>query len=110
VLTCLLVEKYRFGYGEPLPPAGARCCRSLTIAAASSAAVRTLRLIAQGIIGVWLIAALAFHLAEVGLIGLSVIILATTFTGVTMSTPLAKRLPKRCRLPRCWRCSLPLWR
>ena len=43
----------------------------------------TVRLIAQGIIGVWLIAALAFHLAEVGLIGLSVIILATTFTGVT---------------------------
>ncbi|MGX5825804.1 sodium/proton antiporter, partial [Salmonella enterica] len=42
-----------------------------------------LRLIAQALIGVWLIVALAFHLAEVGLIGLSVIILATTFTGVT---------------------------
>ena len=31
----------------------------------------------------WLIAALALHLAEVGLIGLSVIVLATTFSGVT---------------------------
>jgi NhaB family Na+:H+ antiporter len=59
-----------------------------------------LRLIAQGIIGVWLIA-LALHLAEVGLIGLSVIILATTFSGSPMNTPSAKRLPKRCRLPRC---------
>ncbi|VFS63030.1 Sodium/proton antiporter nhaB [Raoultella planticola] len=42
-----------------------------------------LRLIAQGIIGIWLVTALAMHLAEVGLIGLSVIILATTFSGVT---------------------------
>ncbi|MFH4263291.1 hypothetical protein WAJ43_20865, partial [Acinetobacter baumannii] len=42
-----------------------------------------LRLLAQAVIGVWLIVALAFHLAEVGLIGLSVIILATTFSGVT---------------------------
>ncbi|NMV27799.1 sodium/proton antiporter, partial [Vibrio parahaemolyticus] len=36
----------------------------------------------QGLIAVWLIVALALHLAAVGLIGLSVIILATAFTGV----------------------------
>lgn len=35
------------------------------------------------VIDVWLIVALAFHPAEVGLIGLSVTILATMFSGVT---------------------------
>jgi NhaB family Na+:H+ antiporter len=39
-------------------------------------------LIIQSVIAVWLIVALAMHLAAVGLIGLSVIILATAFTGV----------------------------
>ncbi|EDA9957379.1 sodium/proton antiporter, partial [Salmonella enterica subsp. enterica serovar Typhimurium] len=42
-----------------------------------------IKLIVQAIIGVWLVTALALHLAEVGLIGLSVIILATALTGVT---------------------------
>lgn len=40
-------------------------------------------LVAQAAVGVWLIIALAFHLAPVGLIGLSVIVLCTTFCGVT---------------------------
>jgi NhaB family Na+:H+ antiporter len=45
-------------------------------------AVAKQAILAQALIGVWLIVALAFHLAEVGLIGLSVIILATTFTAI----------------------------
>ena len=40
-------------------------------------------LVAQGLVAVWLCIGLLFHLAEVGLIGLSVIVLATAFTGVT---------------------------
>lgn len=40
-------------------------------------------LIVQGIGGIWLIVALALHLAEVGLIGLSVIIFLTAMTGKT---------------------------
>lgn len=40
-------------------------------------------LIVQGLVGVWLIIGLLFHLAEVGIIGLSVIVLTTAFTGVT---------------------------
>ncbi len=40
-------------------------------------------MIAQEIIGIWLVTALAMHFAEVGLIGQSVIILATTFSCVT---------------------------
>jgi NhaB family Na+:H+ antiporter len=41
-----------------------------------------MKLLVQGLIAVWLIIGLAFHLAAVGLIGLSVIILATAFTGI----------------------------
>lgn len=83
--TCVLVEKFNLlGMARSCPIRSVRSCISLTSRAANNArAGETLRLIAQGIIGVWLIAALAFHLAEVGLIGLSVIILATSLSGVT---------------------------
>lgn len=83
--TCLLVEKFRlFGYGAQLPePVRQELHKFDLQSRRQRTRQETLRLIAQGIIGVWLIAALALHLAEVGLIGLSVIILATTFTGVT---------------------------
>ena len=40
-------------------------------------------LVAQAITGVWLIIALGFHLADVGLVGLTVIIFATAFCGIT---------------------------
>jgi len=39
-------------------------------------------LIAQAVTGIWLIIALGWHLAPVGLVGLSVIILATAFCGI----------------------------
>ena len=39
-------------------------------------------IIVQALTAVFLVAALAFHLAEVGIIGLVVIVLATAFTGV----------------------------
>ena len=83
--TCLLVEKFRlFGYGAQLPEPVRQELHKFDLQSRSQRTRQeTLRLIAQGIIGLWLIVALAFHLAEVGLIGLSVIILATTFSGVT---------------------------
>jgi NhaB family Na+:H+ antiporter len=40
------------------------------------------KLIIQAMVGIWLILALAFHLAAVGIIGLSVIVLLTAFNGV----------------------------
>ncbi len=42
----------------------------------------TARLIIQAIAGIWLIFALAFHLAEVGIIGLTVIVFITAFNGI----------------------------
>src|SRR5690606_15716485 len=40
-------------------------------------------LVVQGIVAGFLVVGLAFHLAAVGLIGLTVIVLATAFTGIT---------------------------
>ena len=85
LITCVLLERFRlFGYGEPLPE---KVRNVLMDFDRESRQKRTrqerLNLWIQGLIAVWLIAALALHLAEVGLIGLSVIILATSFCGIT---------------------------
>ncbi len=85
LLTCWLVEKFKwFGYGTLLPTQVREVLQRYDDESRSQRTrQQKLALIFQGMIGVWLIIALAFHLAEVGLIGLSVIILATSFTGVT---------------------------
>lgn len=85
LLTCLLVEKLRwFGYGETLPEKVREVLQQFDDQSRNQRTRQDkIRLIVQAIIGVWLVTALALHLAEVGLIGLSVIILATSLTGVT---------------------------
>ena len=85
LLTCVLLEKsHRFGYGEPLPEKVRHILRDYEQdASARRTRQERLNLVVQGLIGVWVIIALALHLAEVGLIGLSVIILATSLCGVT---------------------------
>ena len=90
--VCYLVEKFKyFGYGAELPLS---VHQVLTEHDKKMGNKRTKKeqaqLMVQGLIGVWLVLALAFHLAEVGLIGLSVIILATTFCGVTEEHALGK--------------------
>ncbi len=92
LLVCLLVEKFKlFGYGAQLPE---RVRQVLTEDDQQASAKRTkqekMKLIVQAIIGVWLVLALALHLAEVGLVGLSVIILATSFCGITNEHSLGK--------------------
>jgi len=85
LVTCWQVEKWRiFGYGYQLPGD----IRSHLLETASRmeeerGAAGRARLIVQGAAGLWLIVALAFHLAEIGLIGLSVIVILTSFNGVT---------------------------
>ncbi|WP_319760955.1 sodium/proton antiporter NhaB [Maridesulfovibrio sp.] len=84
LLTCFLTEQFKiFGYGFSLPGN----IRSFLFEEAmrneeKQGQAGKLRLIIQAIIGIWLIAALAFHLAAVGIVGLSVIILLTAFTGI----------------------------
>lgn len=92
LLTCALVEKFKLlGYGTELP---ASVRNILTDYDKHEDATRTARervkLYTQAAIGVWLIIGLAFHLAAVGLIGLTVIILATAFNGITEEHALGK--------------------
>ena len=85
LLTCWLLEKYKvFGYGAELPDPVRKILHDFDERSRQQRTPQEkMRLIVQGIIGVWLVLALALHLAEVGLIGLSVIIFATAFTGIT---------------------------
>lgn len=90
--TCLLLEKVKvFGYGAKLP-------RNVRLVlegfAAEQDEMRTKRdsaaLMTQGLIAVFLVAALALHLAEVGLIGLTIIILLTAFNGIVEEHQIGK--------------------
>ena len=85
LLTCWLLEKCKvFGYGAELPEPVRKILYDFDERSrVQRSKQENMRLIVQGVIGVWLVLALALHLAEVGLIGLSVIIFATSFTGIT---------------------------
>lgn len=85
LVTCVLLEKLRwFGYGTLLPD---NVRAVLANYAAEDNAERTDRqraaLLVQGLAALLLIVGLALHIAEVGLIGLMVIVLITAFTGIT---------------------------
>jgi NhaB family Na+:H+ antiporter len=82
--TCVVLEKIgRFGYGATLPTPVREILRDFDQAQTErrSAADRS-RLVVQAIAAILLVIALAFHWAEVGLIGLMVIIIQTAFNGV----------------------------
>ncbi|WP_286235469.1 sodium/proton antiporter NhaB [Thalassotalea sediminis] len=85
IITCILLEKLKwFGYGSSLPDS----VRQILIDYEKEQSKKRtkkdkMKLVMQGIVGVWLIIGLALHLAAVGLIGLTVIIFATSFTGIT---------------------------
>ncbi len=72
-----------FGYGTKLPPAVLKILQDFE---AHETKKRTknesMSLVVQAVVAVWLVIGLMFHLAPVGLIGLSVIVLATAFTGI----------------------------
>jgi NhaB family Na+:H+ antiporter len=83
--TCWLVERFRwFGYGTALPDAARAVLLDYSNELAARSTPREKQaLIVQGVVAILLVLSLAFHVAEVGLIGLLVIILATSFTGIT---------------------------
>jgi NhaB family Na+:H+ antiporter len=92
LLLCVALDRLRwFGYGTPLPPAVRSVIEDyhLTERAKHSAREQAV-LWVQGAAVAVLIAALGFHVAEVGLIGLAVLIVVTAFMGVTEERRLAK--------------------
>lgn len=85
LLTCAVVEKMRwFGYGNEIPAAvreGIEKHFSHEASQRNRSAI--LQLWLQAGTAVFLLVGLGLHLAEVGLIGLGVIVLATALCGVT---------------------------
>ena len=104
MLTCVLVEKFRIlGYGEEMPLATRHILEAHNRKVEASRTPRQKAIIlVQSLVAVFLVVALAFHWAEVGLIGLAVIVLATAFTGITEEHQLghafAEALPFTCLL------------
>jgi NhaB family Na+:H+ antiporter len=84
LLTCLLVEKFAwFGYGAAMP---ATVRGVLSDFERRESGLMTPRqrqvIIVQAFVALLLVLALALHVAEIGVIGLMIIVLATAFTGV----------------------------
>jgi len=84
LLTCWLLDRLRlFGYGAQLPDAVRTVLQNYSQELAARATMRDRQvLIVQGVVALILVFGLAFHLVEVGLVGLLVIILSTSFTGI----------------------------
>ncbi|WP_299940762.1 sodium/proton antiporter NhaB [uncultured Microbulbifer sp.] len=84
LMTCVLLEKTkRFGYGAQLPQA----VREVIVQFSQEeekkrTSFQVAELWAQGSVAVLLVLALAFHVAEVGIIGLMIIVLLTSFNGI----------------------------
>ena len=100
-LTCFLLEKTKlFGFGKTMPESVHKMLVEQDKTTMENLTKRDkLRLIIQAICCVWLVIGLALHLAAVGLIGLSIIILATGFCGVTSEEEIGKSFTES--LPFC---------
>jgi NhaB family Na+:H+ antiporter len=84
LLTCWLLDRFRlFGYGAQMPDAVRAVLQDFSDELAAGATIKERQVvIVQAMVALILVLGLAFHVAEVGLIGLLVIILATSFTGI----------------------------
>ncbi|MEJ8567079.1 sodium/proton antiporter NhaB [Elongatibacter sediminis] len=84
MLTCVAVERMKIlGYGAEMPDAARRILEEFDrIEDERRTPKQKAAIVAQVLVALFLVVALAFHLAEVGLIGLAVIVLATAFTGI----------------------------
>lgn len=90
--TCVVIEKMRwFGYGAELPINVRQILyeEDKKMRESSTDGDRLL-MVFQAIIAVLMVAALSMHLAEIGLIGLGVIVLASSLTGITDEHRLAE--------------------
>ncbi|HWM34774.1 MAG TPA: sodium/proton antiporter NhaB [Pseudolysinimonas sp.] len=82
-VTALLERTRWFGYGAQLPDSVRSVMERWDARQSEERTPRTrAKLVIQAVTALLLVAGLALHVAEVGLIGLSVIVLATAFNGV----------------------------
>ena len=92
LLTCIVVEKFKwFSYGAQLSDNVRNVLEEYDREMTEKRTVsQKSQLIVQGVVAVVLIIALGFHLAEPGVVGLLVIVLATAFNGITEEHQLGK--------------------
>lgn len=92
LVTCALVEHFRvFGYGHDLPAGVRRILESHQAALSSQRSTRDkLVIVGQSVIAVGTVFALAFHVAEIGLIGLALLVLVSAFIGVVEERRIAR--------------------
>ncbi len=85
LVTCMLLEVTKiFGYGTQLSPKVRAVLEEFDHDTSSKRTLReSMAIGVQGVVAVILILALGLHLAEPGVVGLLVIVLATAFNGVT---------------------------
>jgi len=85
LITCMALEKFKiFGYGAELSPEVRSILEGFAKASNEKRTQRDkAKIVVQALVAVFLVIALAFHLAAVGLIGLTVIVLLTAFNGIT---------------------------
>jgi len=85
LITCLLIEKFSIaGFGNQMPPNIRDIFNDYAIYRKENITdVDKAELLIEMLVAVFLVIALALHLAAVGLIGLTVIILLTAFKGIT---------------------------
>ncbi len=85
LMTCVLLEVTgKFGFGEKLPNKARDIIQGfLEEQDANRSGAAKYALVVQAVSAIFLIIALAFHLAPVGLIGLTIIVLQTALTGIT---------------------------
>tara|TARA_B110000211_G_scaffold161658_1_gene182802 strand:- start:967 stop:2472 length:1506 start_codon:yes stop_codon:yes gene_type:complete len=85
LLTCMVTEKFKwFGYGAQLPADVRTVLEDFDKDQRAQRSVRDYAtLIVQSVVAVMLVFALAFHVAAVGLVGLMIIIILTSFNGIT---------------------------
>jgi NhaB family Na+:H+ antiporter len=92
LLTVIFLEKKKlFGYGTLIPDNVFRILQEYDAAQDAKQTKRDkMALYVQLGVAVFLIIALAFHLAEVGVVGLTVIVLLTAFNGITEEHQIGK--------------------
>ena len=84
LLTTMALERFKlFGYGYELADNVRKVLTNYDHHQDQQRTTRdNMRLVMQGTVAVWLVVSLALHLAAVGLIGLTIIIFASAFSGV----------------------------
>ncbi len=85
LITCALLEKFKlFGYGAALGPKVREVLEEYDHEMSEKRThAESMAIVVQAVVAVILIFALGLHLAEPGVVGLLVIVLATAFNGIT---------------------------